>query len=408
MTTQIKNQGMSKEERETRQLLAQKRDEAQQFINLGKTEDAKQCLKEAKTLKDKVETFEEIRNMNVSYNEPEEKTVQNSVVVPNDIQNNASHKSADLFLNAVKTGDPTPIKNAVQEGAMVEGIDEDGGLIVPEDISTKIIQKRRQFDSLAELVNIVPVSTNKGARTYEKLSDITPLVNLDETDAIEKMNAMKFERLIYNIKNYAGLMVLSNDLLNDTKEALLSFLTDFLAKKSAVTRNTLILGVLNDLTKKTISDVDGIKDIINVDLDPAISATSAFVTNQSGFNALDKVKDAFGHYLLQPDPINKTHKLLFDKPVRVISNKYLPNGGTKTNPKFPLIIGDLKEAITLFDRQKYSIAFTNVGAGAFETNTTKIRVIEREDVKLADDGAVVFAEFAAIKDETPVETLTTA
>ena len=44
------------------------------------------------------------------------------------------------------------------------------------------------------------------------------------------MNAMKFERLIYNIKNYAGLMVLSNDLLNDTKEALLSFLTDFLAK----------------------------------------------------------------------------------------------------------------------------------------------------------------------------------
>ena len=69
---------------------------------------------------------------------------------------------------------------------MVEGIDEDGGLIVPEDISTKIIQKRRQFDSLAELVNIVPVSTNKGARTYEKLSDITPLVNLDETDAIEK------------------------------------------------------------------------------------------------------------------------------------------------------------------------------------------------------------------------------
>ena len=60
--------------------------------------------------------------MNVSYNEPEEKTVQNSVVVPNDIQNNASHKSADLFLNAVKTGDPTPIKTQYKKALWLKGL----------------------------------------------------------------------------------------------------------------------------------------------------------------------------------------------------------------------------------------------------------------------------------------------
>ncbi|RCK11059.1 phage major capsid protein, partial [Bacillus licheniformis] len=95
-----------------------------------------------------------------------------------------------------------------------------------------------------------------------------------------------------------------------------------------------------------------------------------------------------------------TKKLLFGKPVSVISDKYLPSSGTKT-PKHPLIIGDLKEAVKLFDRQQYSILTTNVGGKAFYRNSTDVRIIEREDVVLWDTDAVVYAEFASIKDAVP-------
>lgn len=60
--------------------------------------------------------------------------------------------------------------------------------------------------------------------------------------------------------------------------------------------------------------------------------------------------------------------------------------------KAPLIIGNLKEAIVLFDREQQSIASTDTGAGAFETNSTKVRGIEREDVRKWDEDAVVFGQ----------------
>ena len=42
----------------------------------------------------------------------------------------------------------------------------------------------------------------------------------------------------------------------------------------------------------------------------------------------------------------------------------------------------------------------NIGAGAFETDTTKIRVIDRFDVVTVDSEAFVPASFTAIADQT--------
>ncbi|WP_420951256.1 phage major capsid protein [Bacillus licheniformis] len=391
--------GMSKQERALRQALAEKRTKIEALTDEGKLDEAKKLLAEAQQIKDQIQTYEDLRNMQVSYaqeepqQDPEAKNPQQPT---DDIAKTDAKNHVQLFASALRTGKvPQPL------AAMKEGVDEDGGLIVPQDISTKINEKRRQFDTLANLVDVIPVSTNKGSRVLEKLADITPLVNLEELADIEELENPKFENIKYSIKDYAGILVLSNDLLADTQEALLQYLSNWLAKKSAVTRNTLILNQLGTLAKTTVSKQDDIKDILNVKLDPAINATTKVVTNQSGFNVLDKLKDAFGRYLLQPNPTDPTKKLLFGKPVSVISDKYLPNGGTKTTPKYPLIIGDLKEAVKLFDRQQYSILTTNVGGKAFYPNSTDMRIIEREDVVLWDTDAVVYAEFASIKDAVP-------
>ena len=58
-----------------------------------------------------------------------------------------------------------------------------------------------------------------------------------------------------------------------------------------------------------------------------------------------------------------------------------------------MFYGDLKQAVTLFDRQQMSLLTTNIGGGAFENDETKIRVIDRFDVEATDGDAFVPAYF---------------
>lgn len=279
------------------------------------------------------------------------------------------------------------------------------GLTIPSDVRTAINELVRQYDSLQQYVNVENVTTSNGSRVYEKWSDVTPLTELDaENGEIPDNDDPKLTLIKYLIKRYAGINTVTNTLLKDTAENIMAWLSKWISKKVVVTRNTKILSVLDGIKaaqKKDVTDIDGIKDIVNVQLDPAIEATSMFLTNQSGYNVLDKVKRADGSYLLQKDVTSATGYTFLGKPIKKVANRWLPNKGTQAAPKFPLYIGDLKEAVTLYDREQMSLLTTNIGGGAFETDTTKVRVIDRFDVQLVDDEAVVIASFAAIANETP-------
>lgn len=304
---------------------------------------------------------------------------------------------------AMVNGDPAIM------ATLTSNTDESGnaiGLTIPVDVQTTIHTLVRRFDSLQEYVNVEKVTTTSGSRVYEKWSDIKPLTALDTEDGEIPANDDPALHLIkYLIKRYAGISTVTNSLLKDTAENILAWLSKWIAKKVVVTRNTKILAAIDGIKaaqKKDVKDVDGIKDIVNVQLDPAIEATSMFITNQDGFNVLDKVKRADGSYLLQKDVTSATGYTFLGKPIKKIASRFLPNKGEKPTPKYPLYIGDLKEAVTLYDRENMSLLTTNIGGGAFETDTTKVRVIDRFDVQLVDDEAVVLATFTSIANEVPV------
>ncbi|HAQ4628125.1 TPA: phage major capsid protein [Enterococcus faecium] len=305
---------------------------------------------------------------------------------------------------AMVNGDPAIM------ATLTSNTDESGnaiGLTIPVDVQTTIHTLVRRFDSLQEYVNVEKVTTTSGSRVYEKWSNITPLTALDTEDGEIPANDDPALYLIkYLIKRYAGISTVTNSLLKDTAENILAWLSKWIAKKVVVTRNTKILAAIDGIKaaqKKDVKDVDGIKDIVNVQLDPAIEATSMFITNQDGFNVLDKVKRADGSYLLQKDVASATGYTFLGKPIKKIASRFLPNKGTQDAPKYPLYIGDLKEAVTLYDRENMSLLTTNIGGGAFETDTTKVRVIDRFDVQLVDDEAVVLATFTTIANETPAK-----
>lgn len=285
-------------------------------------------------------------------------------------------------------------KNLVTSGTTGAG---NAGLTIPEDIQLQIRTLTRSFASLESLVNVENVTTSHGSRVYEKLADITPLKDLDdETALIGDNDDPELTVVKYLIHRYAGITTVTNTLLKDTVDNIIQWLVNWAAKKDVVTRNAKILEVMGKAPKKpTISKFDDIKDLENNTLDPAIESTSSFITNQSGYNILSKLKDANGRYLMQPDVTSPDKYLIDGKPVIRIADKWLPD----VSGSHPLYFGDLKQGITLFDRQQMQIDTTNVGAGSFEHDTTKLRFIDRFDVQLIDDGAFASASFKTVADQ---------
>ena len=273
----------------------------------------------------------------------------------------------------------------------------DAGLTIPQDIRTAINTLVRQYDSLQEYVNVENVTTLTGSRVYEKWTDITGLANIDdEAGKIADIDDPKLSLIKYTIKRYAGISTVTNSLLADSAENILAWLSGWIAKKVVVTRNKAILEAIATLpTKPTLTKWDDIIDL-QAKVDPAIKQTSFFLTNTSGFTALKKVKNALGDYLMERDVKSPTGYSINGFAVKEISDRWLPNASSGV---MPLYFGDLKQAVTLFDRQQMSLLSTNIGGGAFETDTTKVRVIDRFDVVATDTEAFVPASFKAIADQ---------
>lgn len=271
------------------------------------------------------------------------------------------------------------------------------GLTIPQDIQTAIHTLVRQYATLQSLVNVESVGTATGSRVYEKWVDIKPLADLDdETATIGNNDDPQLTIIKYTIHRYAGITTITNTLLKDTAENILAWLSTWISHKVAVTRNQKILAVLNTATKKpTLAKFDDIKGMTLTGLDPAILATSSFVTNQSGFAVLAKVKNAMGNYLIQRDVTQPEQYLIEGKPVVVVADRWLPD----VSGSHPLYFGDFKQAVTLFDRENMSLLSTNIGGGAFENDATKIRVIDRFDVETVDGDAYMVGSFTTVADQ---------
>ncbi len=300
-------------------------------------------------------------------------------------EENLKDEFVNNFIGMIK-GDPKVVN------MVTSSVDENGdqaGLTIPADIQTTIHTLVRQYDALEQYVNHESVTTPSGSRVYEKWSDITPLANLDDESAtIGDNDDPKLMVIKYLIKRYAGITTVTNTLLKDTAENILAWLSTWIARKVVVTRNKAP-------KKTTLAKFDDIVTMINTSVDPAIKTTSFLMTNTAGLNVLSQVKDAMGRYLLQPDPKQPDQYLLKGKRIIEVADRWLPDTGNA----HPLYYGDLKQAVTLFDRENMSLLATNIGAGAFEKDLYKIRVIDRFDVVSTDSEAWVAGSFTTISDQ---------
>lgn len=283
------------------------------------------------------------------------------------------------------------------EGTPGEDDGEDGGLTVPQDISIQINELRRATDDdLERYVNVEHVSTKTGSRVIEIDADSTEWPEIKEGADFQEQETPKLRSISYKIKKYGGILKVTAELLEDSAANILAYLKKWIAKKSRATRNAKILAALKTCvgdTSYAVKTVDDLKDIFNIVLDPAIAQGSAVYTNQTGFNYLDKLKDSDGKYIIQPDPTQKTKKLLFGEyPIVKLSNKVLKNTAGEGATIVPVYCGDLKEAVTLFDRDVISLDISNVAGDLWVKDKTGLKVRDRFDVQPVDAEAVVLGQ----------------
>lgn len=267
---------------------------------------------------------------------------------------------------------------------------EDGGYILPIDQETAIKELKKQTFSFRNYVTVEPVSTKTGTRVMEKNAEETPFAKITEGEEITDITPTpQFVQIKFDIADYAGILPVTNNLLNDTDVALEAYLNKWLAKKSNATENKIILDLIEKISSKTpVQLIEQLKNIRNTKLDMAFKPTTKFYMNSDAFNYFAEEKDANGRPMLEVNPKNPTERMIDGCPVVEVPNSLMK---TTTN-KAKIIIGDLGEFATLFDRNAITIETTKVGGSAWRNNTTELRAIIRLDAQKFDERAIQIAE----------------
>lgn len=401
---------MNKEMQKLLKAINDKKNEVKSLVNDGKLDKAKAAKEELRELQKKFDLLFDLEDE--EHDGIEDKVAAGAAKV---IGGEKADKKnvVKAFVNIIKAGflktEPDEEDVKVYKDALTSTVqpdaDEKGiGVTIPEDIRTEIIELRRSSDNLEQYVNVESVATKSGTRNIEADAESTPFDNVDEAADFPDMDEPEFRQIEYKVKKKGGILKMTAELLEDTAQNIMAYINKWIAKKTKATRNAMILKVLGEMTtgkEVVVSNLDSLKDIFNETLDPAIAATSIIITNQSGFNYLDKLKDEDGKYILQTDPTQKTKgKLLFGEyPIVKMSKKVLKStpildtdGQTVKGYKHPIFCGDLKEAITLFDRNVLTIDMNDKAAGLWEKDMTGIKVRDRFDVQPVDEDAVVKGE----------------
>ena len=286
------------------------------------------------------------------------------------------------------------VRSIIQGKGLIAGVGEDGGYTVPEDVSTRVEHYRDVEYSLLQDIDVVPVKTNKGSRTYQKKGEANGFVDIDENGEItNEIEAPKFERLPYAIQDRAGFMPVSNDLINDSDANILEVVAEWLGKADVATANAKVLAKVAEKTQTDLKNIDGIKKALNVTLGQAYKAGAKIYTNDDGLNYLDTLKDENGRPMMNPDPTAPASMTLrcgtTVLPIKVLPNKVFESNGTKA----PFIVGNLFDYVRKYDRQSMSImASTTASIGsfnAFAQNMTLLRAIVRDDYRVKDADSIV-------------------
>lgn len=223
--------------------------------------------------------------------------------------------------------------------------------ITSEELVTTPIREVNTTVDLKQFTTIHPAQ--KGSGKYPILKKATSkMASVAELEKNPKLAKPEFQEVDWTVETYRGAIPVSQESVDDADVDLVSIVAEAATQIKVNTTNAAIADVLKTFTAKTVANVDDIKKILNVDLDPAYDV--AFVVSQSFYQSLDSLKDQNGRYLLQDSITAASGKVLLGKPVFVLSDTVLGNAG-----EAKAFVGDFKRGVLFADRQDLGLRWAD-------------------------------------------------
>jgi len=257
---------------------------------------------------------------------------------------------------------------------------EDAGVLVPEEVVTSIEKLTEDLDSLERLVTVKNVNNLSGSYPVRNAdTKIAALPTVAELEESPELGLRKLGNQKYEIKTHRGLIKASWEAIDDGVEVE-SIINEEMAEAIVATKNKAILDALNaELVAVEAGDLDALKTVVNTGI--AKRFAKEIVVSTDVYDALDKMKDSNGQYLLQPSVSAESGTRLFGKDLVVLDSDIIGEG--------VMYIGSLKDAAILFLRKELYVNYEiwNQYGKVFSP-------IIRLDAKVKNPKAVVKVNFA--------------
>ncbi len=388
---------------------------ANRALEEDKTEDANGYIAKIKELDERISKVEkDVDDIKKEDGEDGEENKQAENMENKEEQRNMNPAFAVQPGNQTKedSQEVRDFKNYIETRADIPGgsLKTDSGFVViPEEIVNDILKLKEVEFNLDQYVTVKSVQNGSGKYPVVRQSQVAALPEVEELAENPELAVKPFFQLAYDIKTHRGYFRISREAIEDSKVDVLGELKQWMARTIAATRNQAIINVIknggpgedgentkipNEIVNGSTSKetIDSLKDAINKHIIPNYEHNVAIVS-QTGFNTLDKLADKEDRYLIQPDIKETSAKRLLGAKVVVLPDETLGEKGSNT-----LIFGNLKDAITLFDRSQYQAAWTD-----YMHFGECLMVAVRQDVRLLDHKAAVVIDLngGSTEPETP-------
>jgi len=275
------------------------------------------------------------------------------------------------------------------KGAKRENVkSDDVGVTIPEDIKYIPEKEVNTVQDLSQLVQKTSVNTASGKYPILKRAN-AKFNTVEELEKNPELARPEFNMINWEVQTYRGAIPISQEALDDSVVNLTSIVKENINEQKINTLNEKIGGVLKQFNPTTVSDVDDLKEIVNVKLDPGYDRQ--IICTQSFYQKLDTLKDENGRYLLQDSIVATAGNTVLGMNVTVVRDDLLGINGDAL-----AFIGDVRRGVLFADRTDVSVQwieneiYGKYLMGAF-----------RFDVKQADQNAGYFVTFEDEGEATP-------
>ncbi|EHK4844773.1 phage major capsid protein [Enterococcus faecium] len=354
------------------------KEQAQQALDSGDLETAKDLLAKIKEAKESKETDDQLKKdladelkeldeetkvteiqeakPKEQQAQPEKQEITEPTINTNPIdkKDKEEKRSMEVILNDKKETYTRSINQFIRtKGEKRDGLTTVGAeAVIPVDRITKPEKQPETVVDLRQHVGRVPVTTGTGSYPILKANK-NKMISVAELAKNPALANPEFTKVNYEIATYRGYIPVSQEALDDSDIDLGGLVAEHIQRQSLNTSNAAIAAKLQTATAKTVTTIDDLKDIVNVAIDPAYNVK--FIASQSFFNELDKMKDNDGRYLLQQDVTVASGYKLLGREVVVMADDVI---GKKAGDKVAFV-GDPSLFAKFFDRQQASVRWVD-------------------------------------------------